>query len=328
MFDIVAIGDAIVDVLVTLPKDDKRIVINTEKHHADIELGAKIPVENSAFSIGGNATHVAIGLTRLGFRAALAAELGTDEFAEKILKDLDKEHIGKSLLIQTPGAISTFTVSLSMGNDRTTLVRHVTREHNFQLENVGTKWIYLTSMGDKWETMYAKTLSYVKKTGTKLAFNPGSTQMKKGVDSFKDIVETCDLLIVNKQEAEQIVYKEILPYEKKESPESLLFRLNRMGPKNVVLTDGSEGSWVIDEKGIVFAQKTFDVSVTEKTGAGDGFSAGFLGGLLLGKSMQECLLWGTANATGVITKIGGQEGLLTREQLQEMIHKEVNATDK
>ena len=319
MFDVITVGDSIVDVFVTPPKNEPNITIDQEKEEACIRIGAKIPVESSSFSLGGNATHVAIGIKRLGFHVALAAELGTDEFADKILKDLEKEGVAKDLLIQTPGAVSTFTVSLNLGDDRTTFVRHVERDHAYNFDTVSAKWVYLTSMGEKWQETYRRTLEFVRKSGAKLAFNPGSIQLKSGAASFADVTKSCDVLIVNKEEAEEMLYGEVLSQEKQEPIESLLFRLNRMGPKIVVITDGENGSFAIDEKGVVSSQKAFKEKVTEKTGAGDAFSTGFLAALASGKDVPTALLWGTADAAGVVSKYGGQEGLLTKEELLNKI---------
>lgn len=146
--------------------------------------------------------------------------------------------------------------------------------------------------------------------------------MKSGASSFAGITKSCDVLIVNKEEAERILYGEILPHEKQESVESLLFRLNRIGPKIVVVTDGENGSYAIDGEGKVFVQQAFKEKVTEKTGAGDGFSTGFLAGLLSGKDIQTCLIWGSADAAGVISKHGGQEGLLTMQELTRKIQEQ------
>lgn len=319
LFDAICIGDAIVDLFIAPEPGGNRYAINEKTKELTIRLGEKIMVDRSAFSIGGNATHVAIGLTRLGYRVGLGIEIGTDEFAEKILRDLDKERIGKSLLVQTPGAASTFSVSVSVGEDRVIFVSHVERTHNIPMQNVSTPWVFLTSLGDHWEEMYKKTLDFVESTGARLAFNPGSTQMKAGVDSFSDIIKKSHVLLVNKEEAEEMLYGEILPAEKKENCESLLFRLNRMGPKIAVITDGEHGSYAIDEAGKIYTQPAFKVAVTEKTGAGDGFTAGFLAALIADKDIATALLWGTAEAAGVITKIGGQEGLLTKQQLMHKI---------
>lgn len=319
LFDVITVGDVVVDLFVHLPKIGTHFTVDEKT--ISLMLGEKIPVEDSSFSLGGNATHVAIGLSRLEHRVALVAEIGDDEFSGKILKDLDTERVAKNLLKQTPHAPSTFTVSISAHGDRTTLVHHVEREHNFSFDNVSAGWVYLTSMGDKWENAYQKTLDFVRQNNIPLAFNPGSTQLKKGIDSFINVVTACDLLIVNKEEAEEILYKEILSAEKKESPEALLFRLQRMGPKMVVLTDGRNGSYAIDKEGKVYQQKAFHMDITENTGAGDGFAAGVMGALLAQKDLQTALLWGTANAAGVISKIGGKEGLLTKQELDHMMQK-------
>lgn len=317
LFDVITVGDVIVDLFVHLPKTGTHFTVDEKT--ISLMLGEKIPVQDTDFSLGGNATHVAIGLSRLGHKVALVAEIGDDEFSGKILKDLDTERIAKNLLKQTPNTPSTFTVSISAQGDRTTLVHHVERAHDFSFANVSAGWVYLTSMGDKWESAYQNTLDFVKENSIPLAFNPGSTQLKKGIDSFAFVVAACDLLIVNKEEAEEILYKEVLPQEKKESPEALLFRLQRMGPKMVVLTDGSNGSYAIDQEGKVYQQEAFKIPITENTGAGDGFATGVLGALLEKKNLQEALLWGTANAAGVISKIGGQEGLLTKPELDHMM---------
>ena len=319
LFDAICIGDAIVDLFVSPVPGGNRYRVDKDKEELAIRLGEKIMVDRSAFTVGGNATHVAMGLSRLGHRVGLGIEIGTDEFAEKILRDLDKERVSKNLLVQTPGAASSFTVSVSVGDDRVIFVSHVEREHHIPLDNVSTPWVFLTSMGNKWEEMYAKTLAFVKESGAQLAFNPGSTQMKKGKDAFADIIAACDILFVNKEEAEEMLYGKILPYEQKESCESLLFRLNRMGPKTVVITDGENGSFAIDAANHIYTQPVFAVEITEKTGAGDGFTAGFLAATMAGKTIPEALLWGTAEAAGVITKVGAQEGLLTKQELENMI---------
>lgn len=322
LFDAITVGDAIVDLLVSPPKDNPNIAIDKTSQKALLTIGTKIPVIDSSFSLGGNATHVAIGLSRLGFSTALAAELGTDEFAEKIVKDLEKEKVAKNLLIQTKGALSTFTVSITLGNDRTTFVRHIERKHNFSFANLSTNWVYLTSMGEKWQEAYKKTLTFVQKSGAKLAFNPGSIQLKAGAESFAHVTSACDVLFVNKEEAERILYGKVLPLEQKENVENLLFRLQRIGAKIVVITDGEKGSFAIDQDSKVYTQDVFHEKITEKTGAGDAFSVGFLAGMMSGRTTQECLLWGTANASGVVSKHGGQEGLLTKQELIRKIQKQ------
>ena len=53
--------------------------------------------------------------------------------------------------------------------------------------------------------------------------------------------------------------------------------------------------------------------VVETTGAGDAFASGFLAALFYDKDLNTALDWGLKNSASVIGKIGGVEGLLTRD---------------
>jgi len=86
----------------------------------------------------------------------------------------------------------------------------VQREHNFNFANLQTELIYLTSLGNIWETTYQKVLEFKNTHNTKLAFNPGTIQLEKKGKVFMDILEQTDYLFVNKQEAEEILYGEEL----------------------------------------------------------------------------------------------------------------------
>jgi len=60
-------------------------------------------------------------------------------------------------------------------------------------------------------------------------------------------------------------------------------------------------------------------TMVEKTGAGDAYAAGFLGALLLGKSVEEALQWGAAESASVIEHVGAQPGLLTMNGLKHRL---------
>ena len=55
----------------------------------------------------------------------------------------------------------------------------------------------------------------------------------------------------------------------------------------------------------------------EITGAGDALASTTVVALSLGKELSEALRWGSVNASAVLQKIGAQEGLLGREQLEK-----------
>ncbi len=320
VFDVVTVGDSFIDTFLSIESPTDACLYDEHTQKLILHAGAKILLDDAEFLLGGNATNVAIGLSRLGCKTALIAELGDDEFAGKIKKGIEQEKVSLEFTKVTQGAPSTFSVGIHIGSERTLFVRHVKREHKLSLDGFQTKWIYLTSMGEDWKDMYAKTLSYVKSTGVKLAFNPGTAQMKQGYESFKDVVEASDILFVNRDEAEEMLYGKLRTTEEKETADSLLFRLQRMGPKAIVFTDGLDGAFALDEKGIVMFQDVAPAKVhAGKTGAGDAFASGYMGALLGGKDMKESLLWGAVNSASVVEHIGATTNLLTKEQLEERI---------
>lgn len=317
--DIVSVGDSILDTFLALNTTNELCHYEKEHNELCLQSGAKIMVDSAAFLLGGNAGNVAVGSSRLGLQSALVAELGDDEFAAKMMKGLQEEKIELSHVIQTPGTPSTFSVILNVANERTLFVRHVKRQHNLSLDGLSASWVYLTSMGTEWHDMYQKVLAFVKATGAHLAFNPGSPQIREGGESFVNVLAATDILFVNREEAEVVLYKKEKPDGEKETEENMLFRIQRAGPKIVVMTDGPKGAYAMDGEAHLFFGKIASGDVVEKTGAGDSFASGFLAAHILGKSIPEALNWGSVNSASVIGKVGAQPGLLTREEIEKRV---------
>ncbi|HKC14667.1 MAG TPA: carbohydrate kinase family protein [Patescibacteria group bacterium] len=309
-FDVVTVGGATVDLFLLIDPQNPHLKFNSDTNELSIRLGDKVVLENSKLTVGGNANNVAVGLKRLGFNTALMAEIGNDEFALEIAKTLKKEGVDSSL-IKKGESPSSFSVILNYNEDRTIFTRKVEKKHDFNFQRLKTEWIYLTSMGVKWEEAYKKVGDYIQKTGTKLVFNPGGTQIDGGLESYSFILKLTEVLIVNRQEGERIVNDEGLIIN------DLLFKLKRLGPKVVVVTDGDKGSYAINDKGEVFDHEVIRVKVVSKTGAGDAYASGFLAAISSNKNIKEAMTWGTKNAASVIKLIGAQAGLMTLEQIQK-----------
>ena len=236
------------------------------------------------------------------------------------MEELKKENVSINFLSQTDKETS-ISIGLNYKQDRTLFTEHVQREHNFNFANLQTKFIYLTSLGNIWETTYQKVLEFKKTNDVKLAFNPGTIQLAKKGKVFMDVLEIADYLFVNKQEAEEILYgKELeLVTENENQIKKLLYGLRGLGVRNVVITDGDNGSSVQDEDNEFYHLEIVEANVVEKTGAGDAYAAGFLAAVLNGRPTEEAMRWGALNAASVIQKIGAQEGLLNKFGLEEKL---------
>jgi sugar/nucleoside kinase (ribokinase family) len=100
-----------------------------------------------------------------------------------------------------------------------------------------------------------------------------------------------------------------------------LAAMKALGPKNVIITDGPNGAYALEENGSTWKVPMYPDPKPpyERTGAGDAFSSSVVSALALGKPMQEALLWGPVNSMAVVQEIGAQRGLLSREKLEEYL---------
>src|SRR3989344_5202352 len=90
--DILCVGNATIDVFVIL-KNLQKFSYDKFSNQISFPLGEKIPLEEYKLTLGGNACNLSVGLSRLGLHTGLAAEVGSDEFSEKIINSLKKERI-------------------------------------------------------------------------------------------------------------------------------------------------------------------------------------------------------------------------------------------
>jgi ribokinase len=310
-FDVICIGNAKIDTILTLRETNDYLRFTKETNELCVKLGEKIIAEKAEVLLGGNAANVSVGVSRLGLNATIFTEIGKDEFAQKIVNTLNQEKVDVSNILQTEGQQSSFSTILNYKGERTIFTEHAKRPHNFNFENISTKWTYLTSLGEEWQDAYSKTADFVIKTKCFLAFNPGTLQIEKGKDTLKNILTLTNLLFVNKEEGETLLNLQ----RGQKNVEEMLKDLQKLGPKIVVVTDGKNGSFAIDDKENVFKKSIVEGESKERTGAGDAYSSGFLSALNYNKTINEAMEWGTKNAASTISKAGAQTGLLYKTDL-------------
>ena len=321
-FDVVCIGNAKIDVFLSIHEASENLRLNKDTNELCIKSGEKIQVDKCDFLLGGNAANVAVALSRLKLQSAICAEIGDDELSQKIIHQLTKENVNITHLLQTKGSQASFSMVLNFKGERTIFSEHVDRLHNFSFDNLATRAIYLTSLGHEWKTPYQKVFEFAKQKKILLAFNPGTLQIEEGYNAIANILSITDILFINKEEAARISNSQFLISNEKGDKEiinQLLIKLQKLEPKIVVITDGKNGSYAIDEKGEMFMYGAVPCRVVEKTGAGDAYSAGFVAATLHGLSIKEAMAWGALNAASVIEKIGAQAGLLKKEEMQERL---------
>ena len=311
MLDLITIGDSTFDTFLILEQHKKTCELSTNKKKICFNYAEKTPIENTAQSVGGNAANVAVGVRKFGAQTAIVTELGDDINGHIIEEELIKAKVETTFVKKVKNEQTRYSVVLNYCGERTILSYYAKR--NYSLPKLPTsKWIYYTSLGKSFEKLQTQLEKYLDKNKeTKLALNPGSYQINKGINHIKKILPEVEILFVNKEEACKLV-------DKKETPKKLLSSLHTMGAKMVVITDNTNGSYAFDGKHKYF-MPIYQVDMIAMTGAGDAYTSGFLSAILSGKHFAEAMTWGNANASSVIQKFGSQKGLLNKQQLHKIL---------
>lgn len=312
MFDFITIGDCTWDTFLQI--DSATVHYKKGSHRPEwlsLHYADKICIDNMAQSVGGNAGNVSVGLSRLNYKGAIVTELGDDQHGKLILEDLKKSGVNTSLTHIHANKQTRYSLVLSYQGERTILCYHAKRSYSLP-KLPQTNWIYYTSLGPSFEKVQNKLIDYLKKNKhVRLACNPGSYQVKEKIEEIKKVLPWVDLLFVNKEEAEKIVGKPgKIP--------SLQKGLHSLGVKIAVITDGTKGSFVSNGEKL-FSMGIYNTPVISKTGAGDAYASAFLAAFMKGKSLEDCMIWGTANAASVTGHLGAHTGLLTESQIKKFI---------
>lgn len=330
-YNVLSVGAATIDAFLSIDEVNMRCRLNSETGELCVKYGEKISVNDCKFLLGGNGSNIAVGLSRLGFKTALCIEIGDDEFSHKITTTLAKEGVDISHIKKIPNSSSSFAMGLNFHEERTLFVQHVVREHDFILDGIETEWIYLTSLGKEWKGAYRKVIDFAKKNNMKLAFNPGTLQIKDASEEIDLALMNADIIFVNREEAYTLIHGDHIDHHHENEEEfiiGLLKSLQKKGAKQVVITNGKKGSYVADSDGKVYHFDVYPGNIIERTGGGDAYAAGFLSALIDGLDVSEAMKWGTANAGSVIEHIGAQGGLLTKDKLLERINQHTTFTTR
>ena len=90
------------------------------------------------------------------------------------------------------------------------------------------------------------------------------------------------------------------------------------GAGTVAITRGQAGT-VLLSGGELLEAGVFPVTFVDGTGSGDAFDAGFILGLLPGKSNAECVRLGSALGASCVRHTGATAGVFTRTELEAFL---------
>lgn len=317
MHDFIAIGDTVTDAFIRLKEASVHCTIDRERCEICMRFADKIPYE-AVYVVPavGNSANAVVSASRLGLKSALVSNVGDDYFGKECLDALKGERVATEFVRVHSGQKTNYHYVLWYEDDRTILIKH--EAYDYQLPDVREPaWVYLSSLGENSLEFHSVLENYFQThPAVKLAFQPGTYQIKFGKEKLAGIYQRSEVFVCNTEEARRILRKETGDIKE------LLQSVHQLGPRIVVITDGTKGAYASDGSSAWFMPPYPDPKPPlERTGAGDAFSSTFVSALALGKDIREALSWAPVNSMSVVQDVGARAGLLTVDKIKDYLGK-------
>lgn len=310
-----AIGDMVTDNFIELKDAEAVCDIDHENCKLCVKFGQKIPYESSTeIRAVGNSANASVSASRLGLSVALVAGIGDDTNGKNCLDKLAEEKVDIEFISKSDTYPTNYHYVLKYGVERTILIKHAPFCYTLPQQSE-IDWVYLSSLGEHTIEFHHEITKWLKdRPDTKLAFQPGTFQIKLGSEVLKDIYSQTELFFCNVEEAQ------IILNTKDDDIKNLLSGIHKLGPKKVVITDGPKGLTASDGEHIYELPMFPDIAPpVERTGAGDATSSTITSMLALGMDFKDALLYGPINSMNVVQYVGAREGLLSKEKIENYL---------
>ena len=305
---VLGIGNAIVDVLC---KVNDEFLIQNSLTKSTMKLIDENEFKNllSGLSIedtisGGSVANSIVGLSQLGNKVGFIGKVNEDELGQKYEDGLKKEKVsflykkkheatptGTCLILITPDSertMCTFLGTAGKVSDKDVDTDQIKKAEITFLEG------YLWDEGEP-KKAFDKAILHSNKVAMSLS---DLFCVERHKAQFLELVKNkLDIIFANEQEILSLI-------ESKSFDEAVAF--TKSLNKNVIITRGEKGALAVNKGEIVECAAEKNLNVTDLTGAGDLFAAGYLHGVINNLSINESLKKGTELSAKVIQKIGAR----------------------
>ncbi|MEN9391318.1 MAG: hypothetical protein RL017_616 [Pseudomonadota bacterium] len=311
--DLVTLGEALV-VFSTNEKGPLRFINNFNK------------------SMGGAEANVAIALARLGFKTGWISRLGDDEFGNYILFNLKGEGVDVSEVTfdSNNSTAILFKEQYQSNNPNVYYYRKnsafttLTPQHINENYIARAKFLHLTgitpALTEEAKNACFTAINYAKAHNLTISFDPNLRfklwpDLNLAKQTMIEFAKCCDIIFPGLDEAQLILGLNSL--------EEICAKFHSYGCKIVVIKLGDQGCAYSNGDTIVKISAYKVEHIIDTAGAGDGFAAGFIAGMLDDKPLDECAK--LANAIGAMAVLvkGDNAGYPTWRNLDAFMGKSI-----
>lgn len=267
--------------------------------------------------IGGAELNFAIGCARLGLKAGYISRLGNDEFGSYIHNFTRGEGIDVSQVEFVDGYPTSlnFKEIMEDGNVRTFYYRDKSPTLTMTADDLDeayfqqTKILHITgiypAIGERNIEVIYKAIELAKRNGLKISFDPNIRlrmwSKEEARKVLSEILPHVDILLAGDEEMEIIIGEK--------DPSAIIGKVKDLGISFIAIKQGDKGSVGYFNGEIVTSAPVKASKVVDTVGAGDGFNAGIIYGILHDWSLEKTLHFANTIGSMVVSVKGDNEGL-------------------
>ena len=271
-------------------------------------------------TIGGAESNLSIALARLGHRVRWVSRLGDDPFGRYLRATLEREGVlvDAPLELRAPTGLF-FKERVASGPRQVLYYRRGSAASQLgpqqvdALDFAGARVLHLTGITPALSASCAAAVSAAiraaRAAGVLVSFDPNvRPQLWESEQGCRRellaLIALADLVLLGDEDA-AVLFPGL-------DEAAVLDAVRSLGPATAVLKLGARGA-IASGGGRVEAVHAYPVVPVDTVGAGDGFDAGFIAGLLRGHDLRRCLQLGAWIGAAAVTSPGDWEGYPTTE---------------
>lgn len=269
-------------------------------------------------SPGGKGANQAVAAARLNAETYMVSRVGADEDGQMLLDNLRRNGVHTEYVKIDPTSYTGIALIMVDAQGRNMIAVASGTDAKVSKEDIDSAMdcirrsdMVLAQLEIPIETtVYALEKAY--EAGVRTVLNPAPCRPLP-----RDLYHKIFVITPNRVELSMLTG---MPTRSLKEIEEAARSILDLGVENIVVTLGDEGALIVDPSSSTHV-KAIRVEAVDTTGAGDAFNAALAVALAEGKSLKEAVFIANTAAALKITKIGAQEGLPRRVELEEFLSK-------
>src|SRR5699024_138240 len=280
--------------------------------------------EKYSSSIAGAESNFAIGLSRLGHNVSWSSRLGIDELGTKILSFVRGEGVDTSQVELVSDSLTGLYFKEKLTEEETQVyyyrknsaASYMTPSDLDEEKISQAKYLYLTgitpALSESCYQTVKQAINIAKKHNVFVVFDPNLRKKlwaeERARQVLLELISQVDIVLPGIEEAKFLFDIE--------TPEEIAEHFYRLGPSLTILKLGARGAYYYSKKESGYVSGPQVDRVVDPVGAGDGFAAGVVSGLIESLSIEQAVKKG-AYIGALVTQVNGDvEGLPEKKRLE------------